>query len=52
MTTQGTNFMYGLFVKINDMSIAEQIRLKLQLKETSEVEYKSAAGGFPKAEFW
>ena len=34
------------------MNIAEQIRLKLQLKENSEVEYKSAAGGFPKAEFW
>ena len=34
------------------MNIANQIRLKLQLKENSEVEYKSAAGGFPKAEFW
>ena len=34
------------------MNIAEQIRIKLQLKENSEVEYKSAAGGFPKAEFW
>ena len=34
------------------MNIAEQINLKLQLKENSEVEYKSAAGGFPKAEFW
>lgn len=34
------------------MEIAEQIRLKLHLKENSEVEYKSAAGGFPKAEFW
>ena len=34
------------------MDIAEQISLKLQLKENSEVEYKSAAGGFPKAEFW
>ena len=34
------------------MNIAEKIRLKLQLKENSEVEYKSAAGGFPKAEFW
>ena len=34
------------------MNIAEQIRLKLQLKENSEVEFKSAAGGFPKAEFW
>lgn len=34
------------------MDIAEQIRLKLHLKESSEVEYKSAAGGFPKAEFW
>ena len=34
------------------MNIAVQIRLKLQLKENSEVEYKSAAGGFPKAEFW
>ena len=34
------------------MNIADQIRLKLQLKENSEVEYKSAAGGFPKAEFW
>ena len=34
------------------MNIAEHIRLKLQLKENSEVEYKSAAGGFPKIEFW
>ena len=34
------------------MNIAEQIHLKLQLKESSEIEYKSAAGGFPKAEFW
>lgn len=34
------------------MNLAEKIRLKLQLKENSEVEYKSAAGGFPKAEFW
>lgn len=34
------------------MNIAEQIRLKYKLKENSEVEYKSAAGGFPKAEFW
>lgn len=34
------------------MNIAEQIRLKLQLRENSEVEYKSAAGGFPKVEFW
>lgn len=34
------------------MNIAEQIKLKLQLKEDSEVEYKSAAGGFPKTEFW
>lgn len=34
------------------MNIADQIRLKLQLKENSEVEYKSAAGGFPKVEFW
>lgn len=34
------------------MNIAEQIRLKLKLKENSEIEYKSAAGGFPKAEFW
>ena len=34
------------------MNIADQIRLKLQLKEYTEVEYKSAAGGFPKAEFW
>ncbi len=34
------------------MNIADQIRLKLQLKENSEVEYKSAAGGFPKTEFW
>lgn len=34
------------------MDIADQIRLKLQLKEDTEVEYKSAAGGFPKAEFW
>ena len=32
------------------MNIAEQIRLKLQLKENSEVEFKSAAGGFTKAE--
>ena len=36
----------------NNMNIAEQIRLKLKLKENSEVEYKSAAGGFPKVEFW
>jgi predicted HTH transcriptional regulator len=34
------------------MNIADQVRLKLQLKEDTEVEYKSAAGGFPKAEFW
>lgn len=34
------------------MNVAEQIHLKLKLKENSEVEYKSAAGGFPKAEFW
>ena len=34
------------------MNISEQIHLKLQLRENSEVEYKSAAGGFPKAEFW
>ena len=34
------------------MNIAEQVRLKLKLKENSEVEYKSAAGGFPRAEFW
>lgn len=34
------------------MNIAEQIRLELQLKENSEVEFKSAKGGFPKAEFW
>lgn len=34
------------------MNIAEQIRLKLKLKENSEVEYKSASGGFPKVEFW
>lgn len=34
------------------MNISEQIHLKLKLKENSEVEYKSAAGGFPKAEFW
>ena len=34
------------------MNIAEQIRLKLQLKENSEVEYKSAAGGFPETESW
>lgn len=34
------------------MNIAEQIRLKLQLKENSELEFKSAAGGFPQAEFW
>ncbi len=34
------------------MNIAEQIRLKLRLKENSEVEYKSATGGFPKTEFW
>ena len=34
------------------MNIAEQIHLKLQLKENSEVEFKSAAGGLPKAEFW
>ena len=34
------------------MNIATQIRLRLQLKGNSEVEYKSAAGGFPKAEFW
>lgn len=30
------------------MNIAYQIRLKLQLKEDSEAEYKSAAGVFPK----
>ena len=30
------------------MNIAYQIRLKLQLKENSEAEYKSAAGEFPK----
>lgn len=30
------------------MNIAYQIRLKLQLKENSEAEYKSAAGVFPK----
>lgn len=34
------------------MDVAEQIRLKLKLTEDSEVEYKSAAGGFPKVEFW
>lgn len=34
------------------MNIAEQIRLHLHQKENPEVEYKSAAGGFPKAEFW
>ena len=34
------------------MNIAEQIRLNLHLKENSEVEYKSAAGGFPKTDFW
>ena len=34
------------------MNIAEQIRLKLHLKVGSEVEYKSAAGGFPKTDFW
>ena len=34
------------------MNIAEQIRLKLQLNENSEMEYKSAVGVFPKAEFW
>ena len=34
------------------MNISDKIRLKLQLKENSEVEYKSAAGGFPKVEFW
>lgn len=28
------------------MNIAEQIRLKLNLKENSEVEYKLDAGGF------
>lgn len=37
---------------MNIAELAEQIRLKLRLKENSEVEYKSAAGGFPKAEFW
>lgn len=34
------------------MNIAEQVHLKLKLKENSEVEYKSAAGGFPKSKFW
>ncbi|MGM9847270.1 MAG: RNA-binding domain-containing protein [Muribaculaceae bacterium] len=34
------------------MKIVEQIRLRLKLNENSEVEYKSAAGGFPKTEFW
>ncbi len=34
------------------MNIAEQIHQKLQLKENDEIEYKSAAGGFPKTEFW
>ena len=34
------------------MNIAEQIRLKLHLKVGSEVEYKSAAGGFPKTDYW
>ena len=37
---------------MNDMNIADQIRLKLKLKENAELEFKSAAGGFPKAEFW
>ena len=30
------------------MNLAYQIRLKVQLKENSEAEYKSAAGVFPK----
>ncbi|MBQ0030009.1 MAG: putative DNA binding domain-containing protein [Bacteroidales bacterium] len=34
------------------MTIPEQIKNKLQLKESCEVEYKSAAGGFPVKEFW
>ena len=34
------------------MDILHQIQQKLKLKESSEVEYKSAAGGFPKTEFW
>lgn len=34
------------------MNIAEQIRMILNLKENHEIEFKSAAGGFPKAEFW
>lgn len=38
--------------RIGNMNIAEQIRLKLNLKENSEVEYKSAAGGLSKTEFW
>ena len=33
------------------MNIAEQIHLDFKLKENSEVIYKSAAEGFPKAEF-
>lgn len=33
-------------INSNTMNIADQIRLKLQLKENSEMEYKSAAGGF------
>ena len=41
-----------LILKLDGMNIAEQIHYKLKLKEDSEVEYKSAAGGFPKAEFW
>lgn len=34
------------------MTIPEQLKNNLQLKENSEVEYKSAAGGFPVKEFW
>ena len=34
------------------MTIPEQIKNKLQLKESCEVEYKSAVGGFPVKEFW
>lgn len=34
------------------MTIPEQIKNNLQLQENSEVEYKSAAGGFPVKEFW
>lgn len=34
------------------MTIEEQIKQNCNLKENSEIEYKSAAGGFPVKEFW